>query len=177
MKKLNEQKERKKLEDEKRRKLEEDEHRRKSEEENESKNIQEAERQTSLREYNQRRDNDKEAQRLAALKRLTEENGRRLEVLEEDSQSSFENESIRRIKLASQKLRRTSAAVDEIEKDLQYLPDESLRNTENKIKQLETSIASLDIELERFQIEKMKARTQKVRQRMSLIETDTNGFN
>ena len=146
------------------------------EEENESRIIQEAERQTSLREYNQRRDNDKEAQRIAALKRLTEENGRRLEVLEEASKSSFENESIKKIKLASQKLRRTSVAVDEIEKDLQYKPDESLQNTENKIKQLETSIASLDIELERFQIEKMKARTQKVRQRMSLIETETNGF-
>jgi hypothetical protein len=52
--------------------------------------------------------------------------------------------------------------------------DDAGKNTENKIKQLETSIVSLDIELERFQIEKMKVKTKKVMKRMSLIETDKN---
>ena len=93
-------------------------------------------------------------------------------MIEEDNKATFEKESKRKIKLASQKLRRASMAVDEIEYNLDDEVDEPGKNTENKIKQLETSIVSLDIELERFQIEKMKVKTKKVMKRMSLIETD-----
>ena len=121
-----------------------------------------------------RKQAEREAQRIAALKRITEENERRLEVIEEDNKATFEQESKRKIKLASQKLRRASMAVDEIENDLGVEVYEAGKNTENKIKQLETSIVSLDIELERFQIEKMKVKTKKVMKRMSLIETDNN---
>ena len=93
----------------------------------------------------------------------------------EDKTCQFEDESRNKIKLATQKLRRTSTVFDEIEKDLGDKPEEdSLKETEQKIKQLETSIVSLDMELERIQIEKMKSRTKKVRERMSLVEAERN---
>ena len=56
------------------------------------------------------------------------------------------------------------------EEDRKY---EEMRQTEEKIRQLEMSIATLDGELERYDLENMKAKTRKVVKRMSLVIKDT----
>jgi len=62
---------------------------------------------------------------------------------------------------------------ENITKELENEEYEEMKNTEERINQLELSIALLDDELERFDIERMKNKTKKVMKRMSLVLSDT----
>merc|ERR1712193_23371 len=121
----------------------EKEKKKKLEGERKEKERKESERQNLIRMESHKKAAEREAKRISALKRLNEENEKRLQVIEENKICpKIKVDERNKLEMVTKEARRQSIVVNQIETD--FVKSHGFHDTLDKISQLETSVASLD---------------------------------